>query len=73
MKRSIVLGATLLLAALTFSGCKKEDPTDAATSNSWWSITGENISIDVLDEFRKETKHFHIYDEFETNEIMYPK
>ena len=34
MKRSIVLGATLLLAALTFSGCKKEDPADAATSNS---------------------------------------
>ena len=34
MKRSIVLGATLLLAVLNFSGCKKEDPTDAATSNS---------------------------------------
>ena len=30
MKRSIVLGATLLLAVLTVSGCKKEDPADAA-------------------------------------------
>ena len=34
MKRSIVLGATLLLAVLTVSGCKKEDPAAAANSNS---------------------------------------
>ena len=74
MKRSIVLGATLLLAALTFSGCKKEDPTDAATSNSLVVYNwGEYIDPDVLDEFEEETGISIIYDEFETNEIMYPK
>lgn len=74
MKRSIVLGATLLLAALTFSGCKKEDPADAATSNSLVVYNwGEYIGPDVLDEFEEETGISIIYDEFETNEIMYPK
>ena len=74
MKRSIVLGATLLLAALTFSGCKKEDPADAATSNSLVVYNwGEYIDPDVLDEFEEETGISIIYDEFETNEIMYPK
>ena len=74
MKRSIVLGATLLLAVLTFSGCRKEDPTDAATSNSLVVYNwGEYIDPDVLDEFEEETGISIIYDEFETNEIMYPK
>ena len=74
MKRSIVLGATLLLAALTFSGCKKEDPADAATSKSLVVYNwGEYIDPDVLDEFEEETGISIIYDEFETNEIMYPK
>ena len=74
MKRSIVLGATLLLAALTISGCKKEDPADAATSNSLVVYNwGEYIDPDVLDEFEEETGISIIYDEFETNEIMYPK
>ena len=74
MKRSIVLGATLLLAALTFSGCKKEDPADAATSNSLVVYNwGEYIDPDVLDQFEEESGISIIYDEFETNEIMYPK
>ena len=62
MKRSIVLGATLLLAALTFSGCKKEDPADAATSNSLVVYNwGEYIDPDVLDEFEEETGISIIY------------
>lgn len=74
MKRSIVLGATLLLTVLTFSGCKKEDPADAATSNSLVVYNwGEYLDPDILDEFEEETGISIIYDEFETNEIMYPK
>ena len=34
---------------------------------------GEYIDPDVLDEFEEETGISIIYDEFETNEIMYPK
>lgn len=74
MKRSIVLGATLLLAVLTVSGCKKEDPADAANSNSLVVYNwGEYIDPDILDQFEEETDISIIYDEFETNEIMYPK
>ena len=74
MKRSIVLGATLLLAVLTVSGCKKEDPAAAANSNSLVVYNwGEYIDPDILDQFEEETGISIIYDEFETNEIMYPK
>ena len=54
MKRSIVLGATLLLAVLTVSGCKKEDPADAANSNSLVVYNwGEYIDPDILDQFEE--------------------
>ena len=76
MKRSIVLVMPhCLLAALTFSGCDKEDPADAATCNSRGvSTTGENISIPMCwMNSRKRPAFPVVYDEFETNEIMYPK
>ena len=34
---------------------------------------GEYIDPDVLDEFEEETGIKVVYEEFETNEIMYPK
>ena len=58
----------------TFSGCSKK-PADAGTSNGEVVVYnwGEYIDPDALDEFEEETGIHVVYDEFETNEIMYPK
>ena len=45
----------------------------AAGDNLYTSTTGEYIDPDVITEFEDETGIQVIYDEFETNEVMYPK
>ncbi len=64
--------ALLLLAVITalLTGCgRKTGPNGEVIVYNW----GEYIDPDVLVMFEEETGISVIYDEFETNEIMYPK
>ena len=71
MKKFIVmcLGAALILSALAGCGKKEEASNGEIVVYNW----GEYIDPEVLDLFEEETGIKVIYEEFETNEIMYPK
>ena len=71
MKKLTVL---LLISALTcslFTGCGKKNSYEngEVIVYNW----GEYIDPDVIEMFQEETGIKVVYDEFETNEIMYPK
>ncbi len=71
MKKLIVM-MLLLSLSFTLSGCGSEinaDSPNALLVYNW----GEYLDYDILDEFTEETGIEIIYDEYETNEIMYPK
>lgn len=71
MKKSIcVFSAVILGLSTLLSGCagKKADAGEVVVYN--W---GEYIDPDTIELFEKETGIHVIYDEFETNETMYPK
>ncbi len=73
MKKKICMVMTLtvaLLGALTLCGCGKSTSDGEQVIVYNW---GEYIDPDVLTEFEEETGIHVVYDEFETNEIMYPK
>lgn len=85
MKKSYALLAVVSACALLAAGCgasTAEENTDGTAASApradgkqqvvvynW----GEYIEPEVLTEFEEETGIEVIYDEFETNEIMYPK
>lgn len=71
MKKMISLLCVLMLAAVTAAGCGK----DASAVNGEVIVYnwGEYMDPEVLDLFEEETGIKVVYDEFETNEIMYPK
>ncbi|MCR5399418.1 MAG: ABC transporter substrate-binding protein [Lachnospiraceae bacterium] len=65
---------TVLLAALTFAsalvcGCGQAGSDNEVVVYNW----GEYIDPEVLEQFEEETGIKVVYDEYETNEIMYPK
>ena len=63
--------AASLTAVVCLTGCggaKNESGKEVVVYN--W---GEYIDPDTLDQFEEETGIHVVYDEFETNEIMYPK
>ena len=62
------LAASLLTVPVLFSGCTAKNDNVVYVYN--W---GEYIDPDVLDEFTAETGIKVVYDEYETNEVMYPK
>jgi len=71
MKKNIVIILCISLVILSLSGCGN---ASASADNqvivyNW----GEYIDPDVLSMFEEETGIKVVYDEFETNEIMYPK
>ncbi len=74
MKKSIVrtltavLSAAVLTVPVLFAGCSAKNDNVVYVYN--W---GEYIDPDVLESFTKETGIKVVYDEFETNEVMYPK
>lgn len=71
MKR-IALTFLLAAAALLSAGCGKNSDTGKngeVVVYNW----GEYIDPDVIEIFEEETGIKVVYDEFETNEIMYPK
>ena len=66
----------LLLAAAALSlgltGCGKEG-RDASDDRLYVYNAGEYLDYDVIEMFEEETGIEVVYDEFETNEVMYPK
>lgn len=72
MKKIIALIAVTALAVTSFTGCGSKNSASEANKVYVYNW-GEYIDPDVLDLFTEETGIEVIYDEFETNEIMYPK
>ncbi len=72
-KKSLKIAVAVVTAACTvlplFAGCSGTNSQKEVYVYNW----GEYLDPDVLDEFTEETGIKVIYDEFETNEIMYPK
>jgi len=62
------LAASLLTVPMLFSGCTAKNDNVVYVYN--W---GEYIDPDVLESFTAETGIKVVYDEYETNEVMYPK
>lgn len=72
MKKSIILFAIISVAFASLSGCGSKDSAfenGKVVVYNW----GEYIDPDVITEFEEETGIEVVYDEFETNESMYPK
>ena len=71
MKKLIALGLCTCMTAALLSGCGSADkyPNGKVYVYNW----GEYIDPNTLDMFEKETGIQVIYDEFDTNETMYPK
>ncbi len=71
MKKSIAIAVCAILIGTLFTGCGSENdtPNGEVYVYNW----GEYIDEETLDLFEKETGIKVIYDEFETNEAMYPK
>lgn len=66
-----ILSAFLISTAILFTtGCgAEEDDANVVIVYNW----GEYIDPEMLEQFEEETGIRVIYDEFETNETMYPK
>ena len=71
MKKLIALGLCTCMTAALLSGCGSANkyPNGKVYVYNW----GEYIDPETLDMFEKETGIQVIYDEFDTNETMYPK
>lgn len=71
MKRLFVLLLTMTTTCTLLTGCgaKEENTNGEVVVYNW----GEYIDPDTIDMFEEETGIKVVYDEFETNEIMYPK
>lgn len=73
MKKKIAIALCALLAAtavLPLAGCGNNAGENGSVYVYNW---GEYLDPDVIDLFEEETGIKVIYDEFETNEVMYPK
>lgn len=70
MKKSIVLACIAITGAATLCGCGSSKSTNGEVIVYNW---GEYIDPEVLELFEEETGIKVVYDEFETNETMYPK
>ena len=71
MKKIIALGMSVLLSVTLFTGCGSADkyPNGKVYVYNW----GEYIDPDTIKMFEEETGIEVIYDEYDTNETMYPK
>lgn len=71
MKKFIVTAVALSVAVLGLTGCGSKQASDAGEVIVYnW---GEYLDPEVITMFEEETGIKVVYDEFETNEIMYPK
>ncbi len=70
MKKIMSLICISAMSLLVFAGCGKESSVNGEVIVYNW---GEYMDPEVIDMFEEETGIKVVYDEFETNEIMYPK
>ncbi len=71
MKKLLILFLSCFLSVALLSGCKN---SDAGKNGKVYVYNwGEYIDPETITMFEKETGIEVVYDEFETNEIMYPK
>ena len=70
-KKALSAGALMLLPAALLFGCGSS--SDGANGQVIVYNWGEYIDPDTIEMFEEETGIQVIYDEYETNEIMYPK
>lgn len=70
MKKSILLASIAAVGAVALSGCGSSKSENGEVIVYNW---GEYIDPEVLELFEEETGIKVVYDEFETNETMYPK
>lgn len=68
MKKSLLVGALVLGAAMVLGGCGKEYKNGEVVVYNW----GEYINEDVIEMFEEEYDIEVVYDEFTENEDMYP-
>ena len=71
MKKGIVLLLCGLMTATSLTGCGKSDSGE--NGNVYVYNWGEYLDPETLEMFEEETGIHVIYDEFDTNESMYPK
>lgn len=70
MKKILLCVATAVVATVGLAGCGSSAATNGEVVVYNW---GEYIDPATIDMFEEETGIKVVYDEFETNEIMYPK
>lgn len=70
MKKLVVLACITATTVATLCGCGSSESTNGEVIVYNW---GEYIDPDVLEMFEEETGIKVVYDEYETNETMYPK
>lgn len=70
MKKSILFACIAAIGAISLSGCGSSKNANGEVIVYNW---GEYIDPEVLELFENETGIKVVYDEFETNETMYPK
>lgn len=70
MKKTITLVCVAAAGAVALSGCGSSESTNGEVIVYNW---GEYIDPEVIELFKEETDIKVVYDEFETNETMYPK
>lgn len=70
MKKLVALACIMATAVATLSGCGSSSNSNGEVIVYNW---GEYIDPDVLEMFEEETGIKVVYDEYETNETMYPK
>lgn len=70
MKKLIALACITATTVAALSGCGSSESTNGEVIVYNW---GEYIDPDVLEMFEEETGIKVVYDEYETNETMYPK
>jgi spermidine/putrescine-binding protein len=77
MKKKYICAALLgTMSAALLTGCGGGTSSSSTKNDAGQVVVynwGEYVDPDVLDEFEEETGIKVVYDEFETNEIMYPK
>jgi len=69
MRKVAIFLSVMLFSIGLFTGCSKSDSGEKVYVYNW----GEYIDPEVLDLFEEETGIKVVYEEFETNEDMYPK
>lgn len=73
MKKHLILTFSAAICMLSLMGCSKDSSDTLENGQVIVYNWGEYMDPDILEQFEEETGIKVIYDEFETNESMFPK